>query len=471
MLRLRLGTFRGWECLDAAIDLETLAQTANIMSSAALVSARKSRSMLFYRIVLPTIVSSSAVVSAYTNLHHTQIRSLHPSAAHSNVLPFGPRRRHSSNEYPRQILRYDRSLAKSRNSANSNNATTTSLTTSDVQHMKLAVRLARIGYGNTFPNPAVGCVLVSHGDDSSSIIGSGFHPKAGMPHAEVFALLEACGHVDDGVEAARSVMEVSNNSENMTKQVVDLLSVYKSPDGASELFKDHFADSNVTAYVTLEPCCHVGQTPPCALSLVVAGINRVVVGFRDPNPRVDGGGIQLLKDAGIDVHVMGASSNSEEEVESAQECTKLVEYFVKRISPDSPVNVYDDMNGKKRMVLRAIAGRQKTAGTMPEVEWAHDKRVSQEDSKDMQFLQQVDIDSRFLEKIDEKLWQHEVVLLRLKNVVSKKKGAKIIGERVGEILNAHLAQVLGHTALLYRPALPSILDLDEMVRIESEESE
>eukprot|EP00970_Alexandrium_tamarense_P004632 scaffold772_cov270-Alexandrium_tamarense.AAC.3 len=337
------------------------------MSSAALFSARKFRSMLFYRIVIPTIVSSSAVVSAYTNLHHTQIRSLHPSAAHSNVLPFGPRRRHSSNEYPRQILRYDRSLTKSRNSANSNDATTTSLTTSDVQHMKLAVRLARIGYGNTFPNPAVGCVLVSHGDDSSSIIGSGFHPKAGMPHAEVFALLEAY--------------------------------------------------------------------------------------------------------AGIDVHVMGASSNSEEEVESAQECTKLVEYFVKRISPDSPVNVYDDMNGKKRMVLRAIAGRQKTAGTMPEVEWAHDKRVSQEDSKDMQFLQQVDIDSRFLEKIDEKLWQHEVVLLRLKNVVSKKKGAKIIGERVGEILNAHLAQVLGHTALLYRPALPSILDLDEMVRIESEESE
>ncbi|EED88756.1 predicted protein, partial [Thalassiosira pseudonana CCMP1335] len=256
------------------------------MSSAALFSARKFRSMLFYRIVIPTIVSSSAVVSAYTNLHHTQIRSLHPSAAHSNVLPFGPRRRHSSNEYPRQILRYDRSLTKSRNSANSNDATTTSLTTSDVQHMKLAVRLARIGYGNTFPNPAVGCVLVSHGDDSSSIIGSGFHPKAGMPHAEVFALLEACGH-------------------------------------------DHFADSNVTAYVTLEPCCHEGQTPPCALSLVVAGINRVVVGFRDPNPRVDGGGIQLLKDAGIDVHVM--------EVESAQECTKLVEYFVKRISPDSPV--------------------------------------------------------------------------------------------------------------------------------------
>ena len=78
----------------------------------------------------------------------------------------------------------------------------------DIQYMNLATSFARIGYGNTFPNPAVGCVLVRHRDcDGDVVVGSGFHPRSGMPHAEVFALLEACGHVEDGVASARAVME------------------------------------------------------------------------------------------------------------------------------------------------------------------------------------------------------------------------------------------------------------------------
>jgi len=83
--------------------------------------------------------------------------------------------------------------------------------------MRRAAALARIGYGNTYPNPAVGCVIVrpdANGDDDDVVVGFGFHPRAGWPHAEVFALLEACGHVDDGVAAARSVMRSSPPSDD-----------------------------------------------------------------------------------------------------------------------------------------------------------------------------------------------------------------------------------------------------------------
>ncbi|KAL3805135.1 hypothetical protein HJC23_003363 [Cyclotella cryptica] len=346
--------------------------------------------------------------------------------------------------------------------------------------MKLAAQLARIGSGNTFPNPAVGCVLVRHHDDDSSsssldtILGSGFHPKAGMPHAEVFALLEACGHVEDGVDAARSVMGTPYKTLPLTHKVLDLLQVYKGPNGASELFRDCLSGLNVTAYVTLEPCCHVGQTPPCALSLVVAGVQRVVVGVRDPNPRVDGGGIQILRRAGMDVRVMSPKRSefvSEEEAAVAVECAQLVEYFVKRITSSQyglSSGLYDTMTGKKRMMLRAIALRQKTAGNMPSVEWLPEKHISTDNKKDdIDFLHEINIDSRFLEAVDQSLWDHELVLLRLNNIVNKKKGAKILGERVAEILNAHVAQVLGHTALLYRPAEPPVLDLDELIRKES----
>ena len=114
--------------------------------------------------------------------------------------------------------------------------------------MAQALRLAERGLYGTSPNPRVGCVLVLDGD----IIGSGWHERAGEPHAEVHAL-RAAG------EAARGA----------------------------------------TAYVTLEPCSHHGRTPPCAEALIEAGVARVVVAAQDPNPQVAGQGIEKLRSAGM----------------------------------------------------------------------------------------------------------------------------------------------------------------------------
>ncbi|WP_349927963.1 bifunctional diaminohydroxyphosphoribosylaminopyrimidine deaminase/5-amino-6-(5-phosphoribosylamino)uracil reductase RibD [Acinetobacter sp. A1-4-2] len=118
--------------------------------------------------------------------------------------------------------------------------------------MQRAIELARLGQYSTKPNPNVGCVIVKDGQ----LVGEGFHPKAGQPHAEVFAMRQAG-------EQARGA----------------------------------------TAYVTLEPCAHYGRTPPCAKGLVEAGIAKVIVACPDPNPLVAGKGVQILKDAGIDVSV------------------------------------------------------------------------------------------------------------------------------------------------------------------------
>lgn len=119
--------------------------------------------------------------------------------------------------------------------------------------MRLALRLARNGYGTTSPNPMVGAVLVRAG----KIIGRGWHRRAGMPHAEIEALRDAerRGH---------------------------------SPRGA-------------TIYVTLEPCCTHGRTPPCTEALKSAGVHRVVVGATDPNPNHAGKGFAILRRAGITV--------------------------------------------------------------------------------------------------------------------------------------------------------------------------
>ncbi len=125
-----------------------------------------------------------------------------------------------------------------------------SLTAVDHAHMARALRLAERGLYTTQPNPRVGCVI-AHGD---AVVGSGWHQRAGEPHAEVFALREAG-------ERARGA----------------------------------------TAYVTLEPCAHFGKTPPCADALVAAGVARVVAACEDPNPRVAGGGFAKLRAAGIAV--------------------------------------------------------------------------------------------------------------------------------------------------------------------------
>ena len=118
--------------------------------------------------------------------------------------------------------------------------------------MQRAITLAKLGQYSTKPNPNVGCVIVKDGQ----LVGEGFHPKAGQPHAEVFAMRKAGEHAQ-----------------------------------------------GATAYVTLEPCAHYGRTPPCARGLVEAGIAKVIVACPDPNPLVAGKGVQILKDAGIEVEV------------------------------------------------------------------------------------------------------------------------------------------------------------------------
>lgn len=139
-----------------------------------------------------------------------------------------------------------------------------------------ALDLAKRGLGKTEPNPAVGCVIVKDGQ----VVGEGYHPKAGMPHAEVYALRGA------GRSAERA-----------------------------------------TAYVTLEPCDHYGKTPPCSQALVAAKIARVVVGVVDPNPLVGGEGIRTLEKAGIQVEQVGG------EVE--RQCYDINESFMKGMEAGS----------------------------------------------------------------------------------------------------------------------------------------
>lgn len=120
----------------------------------------------------------------------------------------------------------------------------------DIAHMRAALALARRGLGSTWPNPSVGCVIVKDG----RVAGRAATAPGGRPHAEPLALDIA---------------------------------------GASA--------QGATVYVTLEPCCHWGRTPPCTDALIAAGVARVVVATRDPDPRVDGAGIARLRAAGIAV--------------------------------------------------------------------------------------------------------------------------------------------------------------------------
>lgn len=317
----------------------------------------------------------------------------------------------------------------------------------DHNYMMQAVECAKLGFGHTFPNPAVGCVLVQ----ANSIIGQGFHPRAGYPHAEIFALFQASGHVSDGVVAALSVLEQGPDLE----LVQTLTKRYSAPEGPEQLFGRLFAeqDDPVTAYVTLEPCCHRGQTPPCAASLVSAGVNRVVVGVRDPNPRVDGGGVQLLEDAGIQVDFLPQQRNKE-----ARACRDLVTNFCQRITPRDdvwPSDCYNELvSGAMRRKLRAQAGRLKQDGQLAQVSWG-------EGSVD--HVEDVSLKPEWMEHLDAVLWDKELVLIRLNGAVAKKKEAKALGSLIADQLQAHVAQTLGHTCLLYRPAAKPVLDLESLV--------
>lgn len=135
----------------------------------------------------------------------------------------------------------------------------------DARWMSAALALARRGLGQTWPNPAVGCVIVKDG----RLIGRGSTRPGGRPHAEAVALEAAA--TGFGAEALRGA----------------------------------------TAYITLEPCAHHGRTPPCAEALTHAGIARVVAPMADPDPRVDGRGFALLREAGIEVTVGPMAAEAE----------------------------------------------------------------------------------------------------------------------------------------------------------------
>ncbi len=152
------------------------------------------------------------------------------------------------------------------------------MTNFDLEMMQRCLQLAERASGKTSPNPLVGSVVVKAG----KIIGEGFHPGVGQPHAEVFALQDA------GEEA-----------------------------------------QGATVYVNLEPCNHYGRTPPCSEALIKAQVAKVVTGMVDPDPRVSGGGIQKLRDAGIEV-VVG--------VEEAA-CHQLNEAFIHRTLHQQPFGI------------------------------------------------------------------------------------------------------------------------------------
>src|SRR5918998_1747418 len=126
-------------------------------------------------------------------------------------------------------------------------------TDTDRAHMARAIELAQRGLGTVSPNPVVGAVIVRDGD----VLGEGWHGEYGGPHAEVNAIANASGY--------------------------DL--------------------TGATMYVTLEPCCHQGKTPPCTDAILAAGIGRVVVASDDPTEKASGRGLGILRDEGIDVDV------------------------------------------------------------------------------------------------------------------------------------------------------------------------
>ncbi len=145
--------------------------------------------------------------------------------------------------------------------------------------MQRAIDLARQGEGRTAPNPPVGAVIVNSG----SVVGEGFHPQAGEPHAEIFALRQA------GAKARGAEI-----------------------------------------YVTLEPCSHHGKTPPCVDALIAAGVKSVYIGMIDPNPLVAGRGIEKLEQAGIKVQI-GIL---------AAECCRLIAPFKLHITTGRPFTIY-----------------------------------------------------------------------------------------------------------------------------------
>lgn len=145
----------------------------------------------------------------------------------------------------------------------------------DSKFMRMAISEARKGLGMTSPNPVVGAVVVN----KNKVIAKGYHKKAGSAHAEVDALE-----------------------------------------------KIHYNAKGCTLYVTLEPCNHYGRTPPCTMAILRSGITRVVIGMRDPNPKVKGGGCEYLSAKGIEVKT-GILE---------EQCRRLNEPYIKYVRTGRP---------------------------------------------------------------------------------------------------------------------------------------
>lgn len=186
-------------------------------------------------------------------------------------------------------------------------------TEKDIKFMKKALSLAKKGEGHTSPNPMVGAVLVKNG----KIIGSGYHKKAGLPHAEI--------------EAFSDAMKKGNSIKAGT------------------------------LYVTLEPCCHEDKrTPPCTEAIIREKIKKVYVSTLDPNPKVSGKGIEFLKDNGIEVEVGLLEDQSK----------KLNEFFNKFIVTKRPfviLKMASTLDGK----IASKTGDSKWIGSTEQRKRAH----------------------------------------------------------------------------------------------------
>ncbi len=182
--------------------------------------------------------------------------------------------------------------------------------------MQRAIQLAAKGLGRCSPNPVVGAVLVKN----KRVVGEGFHQKAGGPHAEVLALAQAGEHA-----------------------------------------------RGATMYVSLEPCCHHGRTPPCVPEIVKAGVANVVVGLVDPDPRVSGGGLKELRAAGVSVEM------SDED--SQEQCAEVNRAFICRLKRGRPyvtLKFAASLDGK----IASRTGRSKYITGDEARRWVHRERDS-----------------------------------------------------------------------------------------------
>ncbi|MFN3689548.1 MAG: bifunctional diaminohydroxyphosphoribosylaminopyrimidine deaminase/5-amino-6-(5-phosphoribosylamino)uracil reductase RibD [Fimbriimonadales bacterium] len=168
------------------------------------------------------------------------------------------------------------------------------LSEQDLRWMRRAVQLSKRGF--PVPNPHVGAVIVKEG----ALLGEGFHPYAGAPHAEIFALQQAG-------EQARGA----------------------------------------TLYVTLEPCCHFGRTPPCTQAILQYGIRRVVVGMLDPNPQVAGKGIAALQQGGLEVALLRPDIPAEAKlIEQLEAVNRIYLYWRRHGRPFITLKAAMSLDGK-----------------------------------------------------------------------------------------------------------------------------